>query len=83
MHKKRNAKWAFDKYGHELKVTSKTGKVVSLLMPKVGNHSFRDGDLQYALAIPTGVPIPTTLAAICSANELKCAIPNCTLQATQ
>lgn len=83
MHKKRNAKWAFDKYGHELKVISKTGKVISLLRPKIGHHSFRDGDLQYALAIPTGVPIPTTLTAICSANELNCAIPNCTLKASQ
>jgi len=83
MHKKRKAIWAFDKYGHELKVISKTGKVVSLLMPKTGKHAFRDGDLKYALAIPTGVPIPTTLTAVCSVKDLCCAIPNCTLKASQ
>lgn len=83
MHKKRNVIWAYNKYGHELKITSKTGKVVSLLMPKIGKHAFRSGDLQYALAIPTGVPIPTTFTAVCSAKELNCAIPNCTLNASQ
>ena len=52
-------------------------------MPKTGKHAFRDGDLKYALAIPTGVPIPTTFTAVCSAKELNCAIPNCTLNASQ
>jgi Gpi18-like mannosyltransferase len=83
MHKKYNAKWAFDKYGHELRVFSKTGKAVSLLIPTVGKHTFKDGDLQYALAIPSGVPIPTNLTVICTAKELNCVIPNCTLKASQ
>lgn len=83
MHRKRNANWAFDKYGPELKVFSKTGKVVSLFIPAVGKHTFKDGDLQYALAIPSGVPIPTNLPIICSAKELSCVIPNCTLKASQ
>lgn len=83
MHKKHNAKWAFAKYGHELKVFSKTGKVVSLLIPTVGKHIFKNGDLQYALAIPTGVPVPTNLTVICTVKELNCAIPNCTLIASQ
>jgi len=32
---------------------------------------------------PKGVPLPITLSAIISASELNCAIPNCTLKATE
>jgi hypothetical protein len=30
-----------------------------------------------------GVPIPTTLTTVASANELDCAVPNCTLKASE
>lgn len=82
-HKKRSAKWAFSRFGTELTVTNpKNGKVINMLMPKVGEKiKFGTGQLNYMLAIPKGISIPISLTAICSAKELKCAIPNCTLQA--
>lgn len=30
-----------------------------------------------------GIPLPTTLAAVASAQELDCAVPNCTQQAVE
>lgn len=84
-HKKRNAKWAFSNFGTNLTVTnSKNGKIIKMLMPTVGNKiKFGTGQLNYMLAIPKGIPLPISLSAVCSAKELKCAIPNCTLQAVQ
>lgn len=35
------------------------------------------------LVKPQGVPLPTTLAAVISASELNCAIPNCPNQAEE
>lgn len=35
------------------------------------------------LVKPTGVPVPTTLAAVVSASELNCSIPNCPNQAAE
>lgn len=82
--KKRSAKWAFSKFGSELVVVNpKNGKKIKLLMPTVGEHKFRDGQLNYVLAIPKSVSLPITLNAICSAEGLNCAIPNCTLKAKE
>lgn len=81
--KKRSAKWAFDKFGTGLTVINKkNGKKVSLLMPKVGGKiKFSAGNLNYMLVIPKGNSLPITLTAVCSASELNCAVPNCTLKA--
>ena len=82
--KKKSAKWAFSKFSSELVVVNpKNGKKIKLLVPTVGEHKFRDGQLNYMLAIPKGVSLPTTLNAICSAEQLDCAIPNCTLKAKE
>ena len=82
--KKRSAKWAFSKFGSELTVVNpKNGKETKLLMPTVGEHKFKNGELNYMLVVPKGVPLPITLAAICSAEELDCAIPNCTQKAKE
>lgn len=54
---------------------------IKLKMPGVGRHKFTDGNINYMLVKPTGVPVPTTLAAVVSASELECAIPNCTNKA--
>jgi len=82
-HKKRSAKWAFSKFGNELTVTNtKNGKTIKLLMPKSGGKiKFNEGQLNYMLVAPKGVSLPVTLNAICSASELDCAVPNCTLKA--
>ena len=51
-------------------------------MPKSDDKvKFGDGQLNYMLATPKGVSLPVTLAAVCSASELNCAVPNCTLKA--
>jgi len=45
---------------------------------------FKTGQtLNDMLVIPEGVPLPVTLTAVCSAKELDCAVPNCTLKAEQ
>jgi hypothetical protein len=82
--KKRSAKWAFSKFGSELVVVNpKNGKEIKLLMPTVGEHKFKDGQLNYMLVTPKGVPLPITLNAVCSAEELDCAIPNCMQKAKE
>lgn len=83
--KKRNAKWAFNKFGSELTVTNRKGdKTTKFEMPTAGGKTkFGDGRIDYMLATPKGVPLPTSLRAICSAKELACAIPNCTLTADE
>lgn len=82
--KKRSAKWAFSKFGSELTVVNpKNGTKTKLLMPTVGEHKFRNGELNYMLVVPKGVSLPISLNAICSAEELHCAIPNCTQKAKE
>jgi hypothetical protein len=44
---------------------------------------FANGNLNYIMVVPQGVPLPVTLSAVCSASELNCAIPNCTLKASE
>jgi hypothetical protein len=84
-HKKRSAKWSFSKFGNELTVTNPISKKkIKLLMPTSGSGDqikFKGGQLNYMLAVPKGVSLPITLTTICSASELDCAIPNCTLKA--
>lgn len=83
--KKRIAKWAFEKYGKNLKITNRKGdKTISFEIPTVGGEiKFSNGDICYMLAIPKGVHTPITLAAVASASELDCAIPNCILKASE
>lgn len=83
--KKRNAKWAFKKYGKDLTVTNRKGdRTVSFGLPTTdGKIKFASGDLNYMLAIPKGAPLPITLNVVCSASELNCAVPNCTLKASK
>jgi group II intron reverse transcriptase/maturase len=82
--KKRSARWAFNKFGKDLTVTNnKNGKKVSFLIPSSGGKiKFADGNVDYMLVVPKGAPLPITLTAVCSASELDCAIPNCTLKAS-
>ena len=80
--KKKSANWAFSKFGKELTVISpKNGKAIKLLIPVSSKLEFKIGDLSYMLVIPLGAPVPITLNAVCSVEELDCAIPNCTLKA--
>lgn len=83
--KKRSTKWAFDKFGNNLTVTNRKGdKTVSFEIPTAdGKIKFANGKLDYMLVVPRGVPLPITLTAVCSASELDCAIPNCTLKASE
>ena len=83
--KKRSAKWAFEKYGKDLTVTNRKGdKTISFDTPTAGDKiKFANGDLNYMLVIPKGAPLPITLTAVCSASELNCAVPNCTIKASE
>jgi retron-type reverse transcriptase len=83
--KKRSAKWAFDKFGKDLTVTNRKGdKKVSFEIPlSSGKITFANGNVNHMLVVPKGVPLPITLTAVCSASELDCAIPNCTLKASE
>lgn len=85
-HKQRKAIWAFEKYGKELRIAYKTPnkgitKTVEILSPKVAKAQWKVkgeySNLDQMLVIPTGVPIPDTLHAVCSAKELNCAVTNC------
>jgi hypothetical protein len=83
--KKRIAKWAFEKYGKNLTITNRKGdKTVSFETPTAGDEiKFANGDMSYMLVIPKEVSLPITLTAVVSASELDCAIPNCTLKASE
>jgi retron-type reverse transcriptase len=83
--KKRSAKWAFDKFGKDLTVNhKKSDKKVSFEIPlSSGKITFANGNINLMLVVPKGVPLPITLSAVCSASELDCAIPNCTLKASE
>lgn len=48
-----------------------------------GKVVFKKGNLKKMMVKVDGVPIPTTLTAVASASELDCAVPNCTLKASE
>lgn len=83
--KKRSAKWAFDKFGKDLIVTNrKNDKKISFEVPLSGDRiKFANGNVDHIMVVPKGSPLPVTLTAVCSASELNCAIPNCTLKASE
>jgi hypothetical protein len=57
---------------------------VSFLIPSSGGKiKFANGNVDYMLVVPKGTPLPITLTAVCSVSELDCAIPNCTLKASE
>lgn len=86
-HQKRSAKWAFEKYGSQLSIIvkkeGKGDKTISLFMPKSSNVTWGKQNLSSMLVRPVGIPIPVTLTAVCSAKELNCCVPNCTLLADE
>jgi hypothetical protein len=61
-----------------------SGKTSTLLRPLSNRKiSFRKGDIAKMMVKVEGVPIPTTLTAVASAQELDRAIPNCTFKAEE
>lgn len=93
-HKKRTAKWAFDKYGNNLKIMQPVNNkgviteqcTVEFYLPKVTKESYKKHSKyepnMYDLSLKVqGRTIPSTLHAVCNASELNCAIPNCTNKA--
>jgi group II intron reverse transcriptase/maturase len=81
-HKKRSAKWAYEKYGLDLTVKNEKGKEIKLLMPKVeGNIKFQGRNCEDLQPVLQSISIPITPTAVVSAQELDCSIPNCTLKA--
>jgi hypothetical protein len=81
---KKNVSWAFHKFGKNLTVVNpKNGKEIYLRMPRTDVHKFQSGELSNLFSIFHGISIPSTLNTIRSAEELDCAIPNCTLTASR
>lgn len=89
-HKKKTAKWAFDKYGNNLKVmepVNRSGVIteqstVGFYLPKITKESYKKLSSyepnMYDLSLKVqGRTILSTLHAVCHASELICAIPNC------
>lgn len=94
-YKKKTAKWAFDKYGTELRIPAMTDgngkpiKYVELTIPPLEKkyYRWRTGRAEelYKISkqIPLGTKYGTTYTVVKSANELKCAIPGCGNDADQ
>lgn len=89
-HKKKTAKWAFDRYGNNLEIMEPVNnnkviteqRTVEFYLPKVTKESYkRKSSYEPNMCDLTlkvqGSTIPSTLHAVCSASELDCAIPNC------
>jgi len=55
---------------------------VVLLMPKAQKAKWGGNNIKDMLVNIVGSPIPITLTAVCSAKELDCAIPNCTIKSS-
>jgi len=82
--KKKSAKWAFSKFGSDLIVVNpKNGNKIKFLIPTMVEHNFKNGELNYMLFVPKGVPLSLTLGTVSSIEELHCAIPNCTQKANR
>jgi hypothetical protein len=84
-HKQKTAKWAENKFTKDIIINhpKKEGKSISFDIPKAQPQRWSSQFINWMLVKPQGIPLPTTLAAIVSASELKCAIPNCPNQAEE
>ena len=85
-HKKKFAKWAFDKYGKNLGIEVKGSKEpVVFYLPKVSEDVYgpksKTKSKEVSMSDLTmkiqGTTIPSTLHAVCHASELDCSIPGC------
>lgn len=80
--KKKTAAWSFSKFSSELTVVSpKNGNKIKLLMPVVGEHIFKNRQLNYMLVTPKDISLLTNQNVICFIKKLNCVIPNCTFAA--
>jgi hypothetical protein len=81
---KKNVSWAFHKFGKNLMVINpKNGKEIYLRIPQISVRKFQGGELSHLFSIFHGFSVPIALNTIRSAEELDCAIPNCTLKASR
>lgn len=79
---KRNVSWAFHKFGKNLTVINPTnGKGIYFYKLRACVPTFESGELSHLLSIWHSTSIPAMLDTVRSAEELDCAIPNCTLRA--
>lgn len=86
-HKKRKATWAYDEYGENLRVKHhKHDKYTEFYLPKANatqkNRFKKSASMNLISKKLEGWKAPVTLSAICSAEDLECAIPNCLNQAS-
>ena len=85
-HKKRYAKWAFDKYGKDLRiVVDSSQEPICFYLPSVSENNYgpkskkknKEVSMDDLTLKIQGTTIPSTLHAVCHASELDCCIPGC------
>jgi len=85
-HKKKSAKWAFDKYGKDLRiVVGDLKEPVSFYLPSISKDMYGSKSKKKIKEVSMcdltmkiqGTTIPSTLHAVCHASELECCIPGC------
>jgi group II intron reverse transcriptase/maturase len=90
-HKKKYAKWAFDKYGKDLRIEvdcskEPTGFYLPSISKDVYGPKSKKKSKEVSMSDLTmkiqGTTIPSTLHAVCHASELDCCIPGCTNKAS-
>ena len=90
-HKKKYAKWAFDKYGKDLRIAVDGSKEpISFYLPSISKDVYgpkskkksKEVSMSDLIMKIQGTTIPSTLHAVCDASELDCCIPGCTNKAS-
>jgi len=85
-HKKKYAKWAFDKYGQDLRIAVDYSKEpIGFYLPKISKDVYGPKSKKKSKEVSMsdltikiqGITIPSTLHAVCHASELDCCIPGC------
>ena len=90
-HKKKHAKWAFDKYGKNLRIAVDCSKEpIGFYLPNISKDVYgskskkksKEVSMSDLIMKIQGTTIPSTLHAVCHASELDCCIPGCTNKAS-
>jgi len=85
-HKKKYAKWAFDKYGEDLRIVIGSSKEsICFYLPSISKNVYGPKPKKKSKEVNThdlimkiqGTTIPSTLHAVCHVSELDCCIPGC------
>lgn len=90
-HKKKYAKWAFDKYGEDLRIVVDSSKEpIGFYLPSISKDSYGPKSKKKSKEVSMsdltmkiqGTTIPSTLHVVCHASEFDCCIPSCPNEAS-